>query len=452
MNFNDWFLEREIVNMYTEIFDKDTFLNKEPENGEWEPELGKDGRHGVYYFNYSLPSDPKKTCNNSLCYSVVFDNGSIAFKHKDTGYADRWQFNYAASEEIAKKLSVEQINSILHAIGKYIQTVKPDSLIWNPIAKSGSKQNVNAREKVYFLWAAKNIFPEYVPYSKSHWTKIDLFMEKFKELKDLPSKEEIEAMGVKKFLGLIDEFRERKNQLEMDRQENERQQLLNTILVDPVQNPQQLQIGDLVYNKEEGSDWYHGRLFKIIRFRTSDYYYENERHTLIAILKPEADEELPHHDDESNYSSLARHLHKATPENSAIRTSQIQNIQTNAANELRDLLSNPSINPNGVSIGDVVYVNRRGNSRHGSQGKILSIKKDIYNDYGEFGQGTGLYAEVKPIADEKTPYTASKNIGLRFLVKVTPESQRIRQYNSIQPSPQVQMPPDGWQPPAATVH
>src|SRR5690606_41816424 len=52
------------------------------------------------------------------------------------------------------------MNSVLQAIGQYIDAKQPPQLTWSPVAKSrAGANNPMVRESVYFLWAAKNIFP-----------------------------------------------------------------------------------------------------------------------------------------------------------------------------------------------------------------------------------------------------------------------------------------------------
>src|SRR5690606_22229828 len=66
------------------------------------------------------------------------------------------------------------------AIGQYIDAKQPPQLTWSPVAKSrAGANNPMARESVYFLWAAKNIFPQYVPMSKRKWVRRDVYEQNY---------------------------------------------------------------------------------------------------------------------------------------------------------------------------------------------------------------------------------------------------------------------------------
>lgn len=472
MNFRKWALEKEVLEYYMEIFDKDTFMNQEPENAKWE-ENGSS-----YRFYYSLPSDPQKICAGDPCYSVGFEDGNISFRHEDSRYADRWEKNLEigkGDESIAKKISSEQINSILYAIGQYVTKVNPANLYWNPIAKSRSgAKNTEARTKVYFLWAAKNIYPKYVPITKSNWMRLDNFIQNYKDYDGIPKESEIEKMPIKQFVAIMEslhakikqEREEDNRRREAEREEQNRREA-EEWLSNPNKNPQGLAVGDIVINKEDNSslpdeERRQGRLYKITNVNTN---WEDWGGSISALIVPHHEEEeeqgqFAHQTSEERWVNIKK-LHKASEENRNTR-----NTLTQAAIERRreaealiaQSYTDPALNPNGIQVGELVFIKNSSSLRFGNLGKVLSIHADTFNDY-HYDQNAdrnryghyGLYAKVLPQNDDNgnpSGVTSPRDFALKNLAKASPENRRIRNYNFERDpgTDRIHMPPTNWQP------
>lgn len=489
MSFRKWALEQELL----EIFDKSTFMNQNPEGGIWEPPLGQGNGH--YKFYYSLPSDPQKTCgfDDKPCYYVNMNHGSISFAHYDTRYGDRWEKNLEiakGNEDVAKNLSTEQINSILFAIGKYVEVDHPDQLSWSAVSKSRrDSNNPQARRKIYFMWSAKNLYPDYVPLDEENWIKFDKFMQQYGYIEGLTSEEEIRQLSAKKFLEMMEEIKEKKRQRDneewerREREEQERQrQAAATMLADPRHNPNNIQIGDIVINKEGPTasptqNTRHGRLYKVDNIVPDRYGDYGRQGDLVAMISPHFEDgesqefrHDPYYGRDAFWTPLKK-LNKHNEQNLQTRSNVLQRhrdaeaeSQRQKMERLASYLANPQINPNGVTLGDLVFVkatspNGYASRRQGMYAKIKDIQIDQYGDFSrdyqtnQDGSGHyGLYATVEPVRDQDydNRYTSDENISIKDLVKASPENRRIRQYNVAQRHVTggrtgVDMPPADWQ-------
>jgi len=339
--------------------------------------------------------------------------------------------------------------------------------------------------KVYFLWGAKNLFPQYVPVRADYWMRFDEFIKTYGDMEGMIPEEEMKAMGAKKFLEWVKQFeekRQQKAQEEAERQEAEeerrRQEELAEMLNDPEYNPNRIAVNDLVYNKNEGGS-NHGKLYKVSRIRQDRYGDYTTRGDLIAYLEPQEEpgDELQHDVYSDRLYRPVKSLYKADDENRATRHSMIQdreNARRQAEEErerqLHSLLTNPAVNPNGIKVGDSVFVKDVDSVRNAMRGIVREILPDQDNDYDSRPRTVsgytsdyvpeipyGLIARIAPEADDdyhNNGWYTSRKYPLQKLFPTTPENTRIRQYNVQQATQQatpvahrsVEMPPEGWTP------
>ncbi len=249
MNFREYAERKELL----EIFDKDDISRYQP-TGKW---TNKD----LYQFN--IPSSQEQ-CSGGYCYYVRFEDdddnlGSIdiSFGHADTGVKDRYQVEQGDTKEV--------MYSVLKATDEYINKWKPEAISWIGVSKSRpNATNLDARSKVYFSWAAKNLFPNYLPMENDHWVRRDVAEEIHDEILDFhPLRHEIDQLrgikDAKRFLQGVDQARgnwrvqmRSQRMTPQDLNQGQGQEYANN----PRYNPNRLQIGDMIY-----TEW--GLLLKI---------------------------------------------------------------------------------------------------------------------------------------------------------------------------------------------
>lgn len=246
INFHDWLGERE----WAEAFDRETISQFKILDGVWEPPLEDDATYHRFHFN--LPSDPNKNCyddytqKNMPCYFVGITNaGGISFGHKESMFGDR----HDANKDLGgMKTSTEMMNSVLQAIGEYVEKKNPEMLRWSAVQKSRSgAQNLDAREKIYFMWAAKNIFPSYVPISSQMWIRADMYKQNYRPEDGYPELPLKGGLGAaKQFLAQVQQGPTDLTNRRREEEERAEQERFMQMLNDPQRNPQQIQSGDTV--------------------------------------------------------------------------------------------------------------------------------------------------------------------------------------------------------------
>lgn len=314
-----------------EAFDRESIASFQPEDGQWSPPLERASPSYVYRYNVS--SDPKKDCGGP-CYAVVVSvDGGISFKHYDTGYSDRYDKNVQIAQQSGKNpldIANEQMYSILHALGEFIQAKHPEQLIWSPMRKTreGAK-NEGARGKVYFLWASKNLYPEYVPVSEGEWVRSDVYERRYPAMDTFPDPNKVDEIGgAKKFLAAHVAAEDEARRLRYQREQQQRDRQVADILNDPHLNPNGLRLGDKVMVKDPNSE-YHGMIYKIQNVQRDSWGDYGEQGAALAHLEPTApDPHDPHPADIFAPTLPLRALVKATPDVLSQRMSHFQDLQT----------------------------------------------------------------------------------------------------------------------------
>jgi hypothetical protein len=175
MLFSEWLRLSEIFDLNQGVSGQDI---------QWIPPLNEPSRW--HWMNYNLASDPQR-CNTGgtkgQCYWVRFsDSGQIVFGHKETEFQDRHAFNQNIMKQQASQgkeiqnPSIENIKTVLTAIGQFVAEKNPEALHWEAVKKSGSANNADARRKLYFMWMTKYYFPhKYVPVEDTYWLRTDVY-------------------------------------------------------------------------------------------------------------------------------------------------------------------------------------------------------------------------------------------------------------------------------------
>lgn len=433
-----------------EIYDKEN-IKKLNVDGYWYPKLGE-SPDNEYMFYYNVKGDSEKCYDDkgsqSPCYYVRIENGYISFGHLETGMSDRWKYLLKKTnnnESEATKLSQEQMNTILWAIGEYVEKIHPWTINWTAIQKSNvNSKNPDSRSKVYFLWAGRNLYPEYVPESKIQWIKLESFLNSpFAKNEGVPTKEEIKNMSAKNFFKICEdikkELEEKRKAEEKEREiarEQRRMAELQPYLENPEINPNDIKLDDVVFLNDEKNKFNHGKLFIVKRIQSYDG-------TIEVVLNPKNEENdlLPHDSYARNQITNIENVHKINEKTSSIRSSIIQRVtqEENIARLSRErkielFLSSPEINPNGIQIGDSVFIKDPNfGTRHGHRGKIINFTISV----------GGLEAEVEPVhdADLHSNFVGNRVYNIKYLYKATPENTRIRNYNLPVRARGVIMPP-----------
>ena len=163
MNFKQWLEQQE----FSEIFDRDNIVGFQSKDGGWVPDLQEPS--DVHKFRFNVSGDDEQ-CRFGPCYSLTIagrpeDIVYISFEHAITGYSDR-----------KSGVGADVMKSVLHGLEQYIKQWRPAVLSWAPVQKDSVETNVDARAKVYKLWATKHLFPDkYVPYTKKYWVRRDKY-------------------------------------------------------------------------------------------------------------------------------------------------------------------------------------------------------------------------------------------------------------------------------------
>ena len=333
----------------TEAFGADAIMAHQVENGQWEPSLDTPYSREYYYY-FSLPSDPKKTCKGKPCYAlVVYPSGqygnpgeySVTFKHAETEYSDRHDYNQELKRQYGGDPGGDMMKSVLNGLWQFVEAKKPKMLSWSGVSKSRDDAiNPNAREKVYFLWASKNLLGKYVPISQGQWVRADVydrqyvqqsgyipfdpalyrgargaekFIEKFNDNYDFtradPNYTETDAERQERIdwaQGMRDAEERGRREAEARRQAERLANLRNHI-ESLNTNPNEIRMGDLVYIKDEV--YADQGPFKVVGF---EFGLRLKAH----LIKPDDDGQYRQPGGEYDYDTDydVRKLYKVSPE------------------------------------------------------------------------------------------------------------------------------------------
>lgn len=427
-----------------EVFDTASILAHQPQDGVWEPPLNRPGSH-TYYFN--VPGDDCSDTNTSgmPCYKVVVsggeDNVSISFKRGSGGYNDE-------GRGVGKLVMM----GVLHGLAEAIEAIKPKQIAWSAVQKTkpnpvtGKIENAEARASVYDKWAIRNLFPDKYIGGDGRWIRSDIYNQDYvpKGYPPVPENVTADSSAAEKTAVIeqirekikgnqeqitraereIEEERERRRNAERLERERERRELrerwLQQAIADPQRNPNGIAVGDLVTKNNHGNDYDDSRhhiVGKVDKF-TLGYYGDGPENDELYVFAKFGTEEEP-----ENYTynrrMLASTLVKETPETKQQRDQALQQA-----------IANPEKNPNGIAVGDMVFLSDHGrdyNDRyHSPIGKVERIK------IGERGYGRGededIYADVKfGTEDSPDDYAHGRAIKISRLLKETPEARQQRE-------------------------
>ena len=165
-------------------------------NGNW----SEDGKS--YYF--SLPNSSER-CEewNGHCWGVFFRNSlggvNISFLHQKTKDDDR-----KSKDDFMTLLGI-----IFSKIEEYINEHDPNSLSWMPAYKTDiDAANPEARDKIYFLMMARELFPRYIPWQDNLWYKREYY-DNWAKSQGLPLFDPLKYVGTsgaRKWLNMVEEI------------------------------------------------------------------------------------------------------------------------------------------------------------------------------------------------------------------------------------------------------
>lgn len=165
MKFRDW-------NEYYEMFNG---LQPNAAKSKWSPPLAPSNSSGEFSYHYYSFDVSTERCGGQPCYTVfakMSDNvADIGFSHSDTGVSDRFNFNKNNDSPYAT--GVEVLREVLNALSQYISIVKPPALKWSGVMKKDGSKNVDARDKIYDMWANRFLSKEYTKTQNGIWIRND---------------------------------------------------------------------------------------------------------------------------------------------------------------------------------------------------------------------------------------------------------------------------------------
>jgi hypothetical protein len=395
--FASWCLNEEVeeLDLLSEIFNAIDIARHHPENGKWNHE--PTDSDGAYVYSFDVPGEdcnigPPGTVYSGRsgkepCYtvSIGYSGGEadIEFGHTETSYDDR--------DNTGTNTGVEVMYSVLHAIMQFVQAVEPPKLTWSASEKSrDNANNPQARKKVYFAWAVKNLFPErYVPISDQKWWSRE-FYDSAKEEGWPDAPEKGGSRSAKTFMAEVEEAREKERRVRDDEAMMRRQDVMDRLpffIAHPDLNPNQLKVGDLVKLPDESV------VYKINKIEPRFETYGNRDFT--NTLQVTIDARTGFWLDEQRFASFVndgygRELIKYTP------------------------------SQHSFSVGDLVR------KEGGSVMKIEEIEPD-----GRIQVLTNLSPEGRPLGGQSTAFYYSDD--LKAILGVTGNTQ--------QPQPAAQQPP-----------
>ncbi len=138
-----------------------------PKNGHWMTPVHS--KNDFYEYQFDVEGED---CGEERCYYVEIDasdnTAEISFAHAHTHYADR--------PNSGAGLGV--MGGVIFAIKEWLSHHSPEYIEWFPNMGSAGA-NPMSRANVYAKWAARNLFPKYLPKDDTMWIRRDIYEQKY---------------------------------------------------------------------------------------------------------------------------------------------------------------------------------------------------------------------------------------------------------------------------------